>query len=148
MSTVELDPSFGAALQRMGMVIDLLRFSAEEAVGDIAPLLHPEMRVLPAPGIAPARPYETREDFLAYFTEARAQGVFVEPDAREIRVTAEGGVLVAGSVRVTGAPGGTAEAPAWFLYTFRDGLIASLENYMDGDMAAQASSRSATAPLA
>jgi hypothetical protein len=30
------------------------------------------------------------------------------------------------------------ETPAWFVYTFRDQLIASLETYLDGKMAAEA----------
>ena len=37
---------FGAGLRQIGMVVDLLRLSAEEAVDEIAPLLHPEMRML------------------------------------------------------------------------------------------------------
>jgi len=52
---------FGTRLREIGMVVDLLRLSATEAIDDIAPLLHPEMRVLAAPGIAPARRYQTRE---------------------------------------------------------------------------------------
>ena len=130
-------PDFGTSLAQVGMVLDLLRLSAAEAVDDIAPLLHPEMRVLAAPGIAPARPYETREDFLAYFAEARKNHVLVEPDLVEVRFGPTGAIVVSGSVRMT-SRAGVVETPAWFVYTFRDGLIASLENHLSAEMAGEA----------
>ena len=46
-------------------------------------------------------------------------------------------VLVAGALRITGATG-VDEIPAWFVYTFRDGLIASLENHLDREIAEHA----------
>jgi hypothetical protein len=119
------------------MVVQLLKLSAIEAEDDIAPLLHPEMRTYAAPGVAPAGPYETREDFLEYFAQARASGVLVEPDACDIRISPSGAVLAAGSLRLTSS--GTVETtPAWFVYTFRDGLIDSLESHLEGDLARKA----------
>ena len=135
--TDDLTSDFGTGLAQVGMVLDLLRFSAHEAVDDIAPLLHPEMRVLPAPGIAPSHPYETREDFLGYFAEARRNGVLVEPDVRDIRFGPTGALVVSGNLRMT-SRAGAAETPAWFVYTFRDGLIVSLENHLSAAMADQA----------
>jgi ketosteroid isomerase-like protein len=131
---------FGAGLRQIGMVVDLLRLSATEAVEEIAQLIHPEMQVLAAPGVAPTRPYETREHFLEYFSEARANGVLVQPDAYQVGFAASGAVIVAGSLRMR-SRGGDAETPAWFVYTFRDGLIASLETYLSAEMAAQAAGR-------
>ena len=81
--TDDLTSDFGTGLAQVGMVLDLLRLSAHEAVDDIAPLLHPEMRVLPAPGIAPSHPYETREDFLGYFAEARRCLLYTSPSPRD-----------------------------------------------------------------
>ena len=138
---------FGTRLREIGMVVDLLRLSATEAIDDIAPLLHPEMRVLAAPGIAPARRYQTREDFLEYFSEARRNGILIEPDAHEIRFGATGALMVTGSVRMTNHGGGTDETPIWFVYTFRDGLIASLENHLDPTMAAEAAGLEPSNPL-
>ena len=135
--TDNLTSDFGTGLAQVGMVLDLLRFSAHEAVDDIAPLLHPEMRVLAAPGIAPSHPYETREDFLEYFAEARRNGVLIEPDLREVRFSPTGAIVVSGSLRMT-SRAVTAETPAWFVYTFRDGLILSLENHLSADMADEA----------
>ena len=132
--TGDLTSEFGTGLAQVGMVLDLLRFSADEAVDDIAPLLHPEMRVLAAPGVAPSRPYETRTDFLEYFAEARRNGVLVEPDVREVRFGPTGAIVVSGSLRMT-TRAGEAETPAWFVYTFRDGLIASLETHLDAALA-------------
>ena len=131
------DTKFGLGLRHIGLVVDLMRLSGQEAVAEITPLLHPEMRTLAAPGVAPARPYETREDFLDYFSEARANGVLVEPDARELRLAASGAVVVTGSIRMTSSAG-VDETPAWFVYTFRDGLIASLETYLDAELAEEA----------
>jgi ketosteroid isomerase-like protein len=131
---------FGAGLRQIGMVVDLLRLSATEAVEEIAQLIHPEMQVLAAPGVAPTRPYQTREHFLEYFSEARANGVLVQPDAYEVGFASSGAVVVAGSVRLR-SRGGDTETPAWFVYTFRDGLIASLETYLSAEMAAQAAGR-------
>ena len=128
---------FGAALREIGMVVDLLRLSATEAVEEIAPLIHPQMQVVAAPGVAPTRPYETREHFLEYFSEARANGVLVQPDAFQVGFACSGAVVVAGSVRMR-TRGGDAETPAWFVYTFRDGLIASLETHLSAEMAEQA----------
>ena len=130
----EHDERFGRGLRRIAMVVELLTLSGKEAVAQIAPLVHAQLRVLPAPGVAPARSYETREEFLDYFAEAKAHGIRIEPDASEIRVSPLGAVLVAGALRVT-SPGGVNVTPAWFVYTFRDGLIASLGNYLDREMA-------------
>jgi len=137
MSPDQADPEFGCELHHIGLVVDLLRLSGEEAVEAIVPLLHPQMRVLAAPGIAPARPYQTREDFLDYFSDARAQGVLIEPDAQEVRASRSGAVMVAGRLRMTTSDS-VDETPAWFVYTFRDRLISSLETYLDGDMAEEA----------
>lgn len=134
MSTDDAAPAFGTGLRELGMVVDLLRHSAREAVDEVAPLLHPELRVLAAPGVAPVRPYQTREDFLRYFAEARANGVLVEPDLRELHLMPSGAIMAVGSLRMT-TSGGADETPAWFVYTFRDGLIASLEAHLSSDLA-------------
>ena len=128
---------FGRGLRQVRTVIELLTLSGQEATAQIAPLLHPEMRLLAAPGLVPVRRYQTREDFLAYFADARAHGMLIEPDVAEISVSPSGAVLVAGALRMTG-PGGVDVIPAWFVYTFRDGLIASLENHLDRQMAEEA----------
>ena len=128
---------FGAGLRQIGMVVDLMRLSAAENLDEIAPLIHPEMRMLAAPGVAPMRAYETREDFLEYFAEARKNGVAVLPDAHEVRFAPSGAVVVTGSLRIS-SRGGDADTPAWFVYTFRDGLIASLEAHLSAEMAEQA----------
>ena len=127
---------FGADLHHIGLVVDLLRLSANEAVEEIASLLHPQMRVLAAPGLAPSRAYETREDFIDYFSEAQSQGVLIQPDAHEIR-TGGPSVIVAGHVRITTADS-IDETPAWFVYTFRDDLIDSLSTFLDAELAEEA----------
>ena len=137
MNTDLPNAGFGRDLRQIKLVVELLVLSGQEAVAELAPLLHPEMRVLAAPGVAPVRSYQTREEFLAYFADAKAHGVLIEPDASEIRVGASGAVLVAGALRMSGATG-VDEIPAWFVYTFRDGLIASLENHLDRGMAEDA----------
>lgn len=134
MSARDRDAGFGSGLRDIAKVVELLTLSGQEAVDRIAPLIHPQMEMLPAPGVAPVRSYRTREDFLAYFAEAKSHGVLVEPDASAIRVTPSGAVLVTGALRITG-PGGVDTTPAWFVYGFRDGLIASLASYLDPDMA-------------
>jgi hypothetical protein len=130
-------PGFGRDLRQIRMVVELLALSGQEAVADLAPLLHPEMRVLAAPGVAPVRSYQTREEFIAYFADAKEHGVLIEPDASEVRLSPTGAVFVAGALRMSG-PNGIDEIPAWFVYTFRDGLIASLENHLDREMAQHA----------
>lgn len=134
MSTDGHDAAFGQGLRQIKMVADLLTLSGREAVDELTSLLHPELRVLPAPGVAPVRSYQSRDEFLAYFADARASGVRIEPDASEIRVSPSGAVLVGGALRMTG-PSGADEIPAWFVYTFRNGLIATLENHLDREMA-------------
>ena len=128
---------FGRDLRQIRMVVELLALSGQEAVAELTPLLHPEMRVLAAPGVVPARSYQTREEFLAYFADAKAHGVLIEPDASEIRVGPAGAVLVAGALRMSG-PNGVDEIPAWYVYTFREGLIATLENHLDREIAEHA----------
>ena len=94
--------AFGTHLHHIGLVVDLLRLSANEAVEEMVSLLHPQMRVLAAPGLAPSRAYETREDFIEYFSEAQSQGFLIQPDAHEIRAGGPG-VIVAGHLRITTA---------------------------------------------
>ena len=137
MNTNQHEAGFGRDLRQIKMVVELLALSGQEAVAELTPLLHPEMRVLPAPGVAPVRSYQTRGEFLAYFADARAHGMLIEPDASEILVSPTGAVFVAGALRMSG-PNGVDEIPAWFVYTFRDGLIASLENHLDREMAEHA----------
>jgi ketosteroid isomerase-like protein len=134
MSIDRADPDFGEGLRHIGLVVDLQRLSAIDDVDSMRPLLHPEMRTLAAPGVAPSRPYETREDFLGYFADARANGVLVEPDTHEIRLTPSGAIIASGHLRMTAA-GESDVTPAWFVYTFRDRRIASLETYLDRPMA-------------
>lgn len=137
MSTDQESEDFGVELHHIGLVVDLLRLSAKQAVDEIAPLLHPRMRVLAAPGVVPAHAYRTREDFLNYFSDARSRGIFIEPDAREIRTSPSGSVIVTGSLRMT-SQGDATDIPAWYVYTFRDRLIDSLETYLDAALAEDA----------
>jgi hypothetical protein len=124
------DKAFGTGLRRIALVVDLLRLVGQEAVGEISPLVHPEITVLGTPGLAPGGGYQGREEFLGYFAEAKAHGLFIQPDVSEIRVSPSGAVLATGSLRVAG-PSGIDEVPAWFVYTFLGGLIASLATYLD-----------------
>jgi hypothetical protein len=124
------DETFGTGLRRIALVADLLRLVSQEAVGEIAPLVHPEISVLGTPGIAPGGGYQGREEFLGYFAEAKAHGLLIQPDVSAIRMSPSGAVLATGSLRVAG-PTGIDEVPAWFVYTFRAGLIASLATYLD-----------------
>jgi hypothetical protein len=55
MNTDQRDAGFGRDLRQIKMVVELLALSGQEAVAELAPLLHPEMRVLAAPGVAPVR---------------------------------------------------------------------------------------------
>ena len=137
MSTDRRDAAFGRDLRQIRMVVELLALSGQEAVAELAPLLHPSCASSPRPGVAPVRSYQTREEFLAYFADAKAHGVLIEPDASEIRVGPSGAVIVAGALRMSGTTG-VDEIPAWFVYTFPDGLIASLENHLDREMAEHA----------
>lgn len=134
---------FGSGLRQIAMVVELLQHSGAENVDALAPLLHPQMRMLAAPGVAPMRRYQTSEDFLRYFSEARANGVLVQPDVRELRVHPSGAVMAVGSLRMT-SRGSVDETPAWFVYTFRDGLIASLETHLSAELAANAVARAGT----
>jgi hypothetical protein len=135
--SAEADPPvFGDHLERIRLVVQLLVLSGESSIDKraIAAILHPQMHSLAAPGVAPARSYENREQFLEYFPDAVGKGIQVRPDASEIKVLASGSVLAAGSLRVT-TPAGTDTTPAWFVYTFREGLIDSLETYLDQGLA-------------
>jgi hypothetical protein len=127
---VDADVAFGTGLRRISLVVDLLRLVGQEAVGEIAPLVHPEITVLGTPGLAPGGGYQGRDAFLGYFAEAKAHGLFIQPDVSALRVSPSGAVLATGSLRVAG-PSGIDEVPAWFVYTFRDGLIASLATFLD-----------------
>jgi len=129
--------TFGDSLHHIGLAVDLQRLSAIGDIDAIKPLLHPEMRTRAAPGVAPQRPYENREDFLAYFTEAQANDVLIEPDAHEIRITPSGALLITGHLRIT-TPGHEEVTPAWFVYTFRDRQIVSLETHLNRNMAYEA----------
>ena len=137
--TAEADPpEFGDHLVRIQQVVRLLVLSGESPVDKLAmtTILHPEMHSLAAPGIAPARSYENRTQFLEYFPDAVGRGFQVRPDASEIRVLPSGAVWAAGGLCVT-TPAGADTTPAWFIYTFREGLIDSLETYLDRDLAEQ-----------
>ena len=55
MNAEEHAEPFGTGLREIRMVVDLLCLSKEQAVAQITPLLHPQMRMLAAPGVAPVR---------------------------------------------------------------------------------------------
>ena len=55
-------------------------------------------------------------------------------DAAEIRVSPPGGGLATGRLRMTTASQED-ETPAWFVYTFRDRQIASIEAHLNREMA-------------
>ena len=55
MSIDQRDAGFGRDLRQIRMVVELLALSGQEAVAELAPLLHPELRVLVSPGVAPVR---------------------------------------------------------------------------------------------
>jgi len=65
-----------------------------------------------------------------------------ERDAHEIRIGASGAIVVAGSVRMTNRGSVADKTPVWFVYTFRDGLIASLATHLDPAMAEEAAGSS------
>lgn len=144
MSVADTGPAFGERLRHIGLVVDLLRLSAIQDVDAIRPLLHPQMRTLAAPGIAPSHPYQTREDFLAYFAEAQLNDMLVEPDAHEICFSGSGAVVVADGLRMTTADRADT-TPAWYVYTFREGRIASLETHLSRELAHEAAGLPVTA---
>lgn len=132
-----VDGSFGAGLAKIRMVVELLSLSGVGDVSAIAPLLHPEMRVVAAPGIAPTQRLRTRDELLAFFAESRSRGLLISPDASRICLSRSGAVFVEGRICITSAAGADV-VPAWFVYTIRDGLIASLETHLDRDLALRA----------
>jgi hypothetical protein len=131
------DQDFGSSLYRIGVVADLLRLSATRDIEKIEPLVHPEMRVVAAVGIAPQAPRPGREGFLDYFRDTEAKGILTEPDAYEIQACLSGKVLVAGSVRFT-TDDGTAESPVYYVYAFQNGLISRLETHLGREAAEDA----------
>ncbi|MDX6587250.1 MAG: two-component system, sporulation sensor kinase [Solirubrobacterales bacterium] len=120
------DRHSGSALYRIGAVADLLRLSGTYDIERIKPLIHPEVRVVAAPGVAPQPTRPGREGFLDYFREAEAKGILVEPDACEIHACPSGKVLVTGCPLFS-TGGATTEGSAYHIYAFRDGLICGLE---------------------
>lgn len=134
MSDVDPVPVFGERLRNAHLVTSLMLASGRHEVDSAAALLHPDFRLVPIPGLAPARGYRSREEFLEYFAESERVGQLVEPDLSSLQVTPSGSILVEGRLRVTTA-GEETFLDAWFVYTFRDGLIASLGNYLDAQTA-------------
>jgi len=130
-----LSGEFGEGLRRMRMALDLLQPPSEEhAAALIAPLLHPEIQVLGSPGIGPAHGYDGRDEFLKYFDDAAAHGVWIRSDATEVVIAPSGAMLITATLLISGH--GLADTtPAWFVLTFRDGLIASLETHLSREMA-------------
>lgn len=134
------DPSdryFGSALHRIAMVVELLQLSSTRDTEKIAPLIHPEMQVHAAAGIAPQAPRRGREGFLDYFRDTEAKGILMEPDAYEIHACLSGKVMVAGAIRFT-MNGQQSEAPVYYVYTLRDGLISCLETHLTREVAEEA----------
>ena len=121
---------FGAGLSHARLVTGLLHCSGQENVEGVAEVLHPDFRVVAIPGLAPARGYRSRDEFLEYFEEAKRAGQLIQPDLRSLRALDNGAILVEGALCVTGE-NASEIVDAWFVYTFRDGLIASLGNYLD-----------------
>jgi len=133
------DERFQVALHRIGVVVDLLRLSGARDIKNIEPLLHPDMQVVPAPGIAPKASRRGRAGFLDYFRDTESKGILMEPDAYEIQHCLSGKVLVAGSLRFTNN-GTITQAPVFYVYAFRDGLISCLETHLDREGAKQSAS--------
>jgi hypothetical protein len=119
------------------VVSDFLRLTGKRDVERIRPLLHPEMKVATAPGIAPPVRRPGREGFLDYFRETEAMNLLMEPDAYEIHACLSGKVLVAGALRFT-ATRDVSEAPMFYVYTFRDGLISHFETHLKRETAEDA----------
>lgn len=136
----EIDQYFGSALHRVGVVVDLLRRSSGGDIEGIKPLLHPEMTVFAAPGIAPQVHRPGREGFLDYFRDTEARNIRMEPDAYEIHACLSGKVLVAGAIRFTIKERVT-EAPVYYVYAFRDGLISCFETHTDRSAAEEAAGK-------
>lgn len=128
---------FGRALDNVKLVTELLYHSAREDEDAIAPLLHEDFKVVSIPGIAPARGYQSRTEFLAFFGESRRTGQVVRPDVRSIEVLPNGAVLVQGRLLLV-AGDMRHEMNSWFVYTFGDGVICSLGNYVDAESARRA----------
>jgi ketosteroid isomerase-like protein len=133
---LQTEEEFGTGLGRIRMVVELLHLSGEPDIEGITALLHPQMHMLAAPGVAPVRSYESREEFLQYFSDAAAHEIVIRPDVHEIRISPTGAILAAGRLQIAGRV--VDETDAWFVYTFRDGKIASLETYLDRAMAEDA----------
>lgn len=121
---------FGEGLRNAQMVTSLLLASGRADVDAVAVLLHPDFRVIAIPGLAPARGYQSRDEFLGYFDQSASVGQHIEPDLVSLEVRPNGSIVVEGRLRVLTA-GEETHTDAWFVYTFRDGLIASLGNYLD-----------------
>ena len=132
--------AFGAGLRHARLVTQLLHCSGEENIEGVAEVLHPDFEVVAIPGLAPGGGYRSRDEFLTYFVEARKAGQLIQPDLRSLRVLDDGTILVEGGLLVRGEHV-TEALDAWFVYTFRDGRIASLGNYLDPQSAEQAAAR-------
>lgn len=128
---------FGQSLRHVRLVIELLdRSGAGDAAG-VVDLLHPELEVLAIPGMAPGKGYRSREEFLGYFEDAGRIGQRIETDVSRVRVSPSGSVIVDGALRITVGEN-TEVVDAWFVYGFRDGLIATLGNYLEPAQAERA----------
>lgn len=121
---------FGEALRHVRLVVELLERSRDEDPEGAERVLHPELEVLAIPGMAPGSGYGSRDEFMDYFEESRRIDQRIEPDVSRIRVTPAGIVILDGRLRITVGEN-TEFVDAWFVYEFRDGLIAKFGNYLD-----------------
>jgi ketosteroid isomerase-like protein len=107
---------------------------------ELAELLHPDVRVLSVPGVAPGAGYAGREGLLRYFDEAAEHGFVAHAAITEAHVTETGNVLASGSLLST-VQDLTSDVPAWFVYRFREQLVSAIETYLDRDTAREQARR-------
>lgn len=128
-------PDFGDGLRHIRTVVNFLQpLDEKNAMDTIMPLLHPEVKILGAPGIGPARGYESRADFARYFADVQEQGVWIRTDAHRIEVMPSGAILVSATLRITGRAG-TDTTPAWFVFKFSLESIILIETHLDEKIA-------------
>jgi hypothetical protein len=107
---------------------------------ELVALVHPDVRVLSVPGVAPGPGYAGREGLLRYFDDAAEHGFVVHAAITEAHVTEAGNVLASGSLLST-VHDLTSDVPAWFVYRFRDEMVSAIETYLDADTAREQARR-------
>ena len=121
-------------LRRLHAALTVSSLFNEGRAQELAEFVHPDVRVLSVPGVAPGPGYTGREGLLRYFADAAEHGFVVHAAITEAHVTETGNVLASGSLLST-VHDVTSDVPAWFLYRFRDAMVSAIETYLDADTA-------------